>query len=291
MTPTTKAMFAVALMSVSLAVPHLAHAQTNKDQYTYRCTGKDGKKYYGQTIPQSCVGQPMELINKHGLVVKRIDPEAEEKARLAKEAEAERKRESEAAEKDAVRRNRALLATYTSEKDIQDSRARALRDHQRQVQEVEGRIEELKKRQARFEKDLALYKEAGKGEPPSRLKEEVTNVQIDLKAQQSLLDAKRKEADGINARYDDDLARYRQVTGTGPGGRAKALGLEKGVTVTAKPASPHDEHRQQWEDQRQQAEAQNRVERERWRLRELEMQREADFAARQRAEAERRKQQ
>jgi len=286
MTPTTRAMFAAALM----LAPLVASAQP-KEQYTYRCTGKDGKKYYGQTIPQSCVGLPMELINKQGMVVKRIDPEGEEKARLAKEAEAERKREMEAAEKDAVRRNRALLATYTSEKDIQDSRARALRDHQRQVQEVEGRIDELKKRQARFEKDLALYKEAGKGEPPSRLKEEVTNVQIDLKAQQSLLDAKKKEADVINARYDDDLARYRQVTGTGPGGRAKALGMQKGVTVTPKPASPHDEVRQQWEEQMQRTEAQSRVDRERYRLRELEMQREADFAARQRAEAERRRQQ
>jgi len=209
MTP-TKAMFAAALMLAPIA----AQGQT-KEQYTYRCTGKDGKKYYGQTIPQPCLGEPMELINKHGLVVKRIDPQAEEKARLAKEAEAERKRETEAAEKDAVRRNRALLATYTSEKDIQDSRARALRDHHKQVQDVERRIDELKKRQARFEKDLAVYKEAGKGEPPSRLKEEVIHVEIDLKAQQSLLDAKKKEADGINARYDDDLARYRQATAGG----------------------------------------------------------------------------
>lgn len=199
----------------SLLASQVAHAQP-KEQYTYRCTGKDGKKYYGQTIPQACLGQPMELINKQGLVVKRIDPEGDERARLAKEAEAEKKRELEAAQKDAQRRNRALLATYTSEKDIEESRRRALSDHQKQLQEVEKKIEDIRKRQARFEKDLAVYKEAGKGEPPARLREEITNAEIDLKAQQGLLEAKKKEAAGINARYDEDRRRYREATGAAP---------------------------------------------------------------------------
>ena len=205
----------VVAAAVSLVAPLAAYAQP-KEQYTYRCTGKDGKKYYGQTIPQACLGQPMELINKQGLVVKRVDPEGDEKARLAKEAEAEKKRELEAAQKDAQRRNRALLATYTSEKDIEESRKRALSEHQKQVQEVEHRIEEIKKRQARFGKDLEVYKEAGKGEPPSRLREEITNAEIDLKAQQGLLDATKKEAAGINARYDEDRRRYREAIGAAP---------------------------------------------------------------------------
>ncbi|HEV3011551.1 MAG TPA: hypothetical protein VGX52_21220 [Burkholderiales bacterium] len=202
------AVFAAAAL---MLVPLAAHAQS-KEQYTYRCTGKDGRKYYGQTIPQACFGLPLELINKQGMVVKRIDPEGEEKARLAKEADAEKKREMEAAQKDAMRRNQALLATYTSEKDIEESRARALREHRNQVVEVESRIDELKKRQARFEKDLALYQEAGKGAPPSRLQEEITNAEIDLKAQQGLLEAKKKEAASINARYDEDRKRYVEAT-------------------------------------------------------------------------------
>ena len=202
---------AVLAAAALILAPLAAHAQP-KEQYTYRCTGKDGKKYYGQTLPQACLGRPLELINKQGLVVKRIDHEAEEKARLAKEADAEKQREMETAQKDAMRRNQALLATYTSEKDIEDSRARDLREHQRQVQEVQGRIEEIKKRQARFQKDLAVYQEASKGAPPARLQEEITNAEIDLKAQQGLLDAKQKEAVTINARYDEDRRRYQQAT-------------------------------------------------------------------------------
>jgi hypothetical protein len=200
-----------------------AHAQVKDEGYTYRCTGKDGKKYYGQTVPQACVGGPMELINKQGLVVKRIDPQAEEKARLAKEADADKQRALEATQKETMRRNHALLATYTSERDIEEARTRALREHQKQVSEVERRIEELKKRQSRVEKELAVYNDAGKGEPPTRLKEEITNAEIDLRAQQGLLDVKKKEASSINARYDDDKRRYLDLTGKKKGAPSSAL--------------------------------------------------------------------
>jgi hypothetical protein len=208
MTIRTAIFAATALMLASLA----AHAQQN-EQLTYRCTGKDGKKYYGQTIPPACFGQPLELINKQGLVVKRIDPEGDEKARLAKEAELEKKRELEVAQKESMRRNRALLATYTNEGDIEESRKRDLANHQRGLQEVETRIAEIKKRQTQYQKELALFQESGKGTPPARLQEEITNAEIDLKAQQTLLDAKKKETVSINARYDEDRRRYREATG------------------------------------------------------------------------------
>jgi len=201
-----------AVCALALLAPLAASAQP-KEQYTYRCTGSDGKKYYGQTVPQTCLGRPMELINKQGLVVKRIDPEGEEKARLAKEAEAEKKRELDAARQDVLRRNRALLATYTSEKEIEEARNRDLRYHQKGIEEVERRIADIKKRQVQFEKELALFNDASKGSPPPRLKEEVSNAEIDLKAQQGLLEAKKKEAASINARYDEDKRRYQEAVG------------------------------------------------------------------------------
>jgi len=207
---------AVLAAAAVMAAPVAALAQSKSGEYTYRCTGNDGKKYYGSTIPSACLGRPLELMNKQGLMVKRIDPEGDEKARIAKEAEAEKKRELEAANREAQRRNRALLATYTSEKDIEDSRTRDLRNHDKGVQEVLKRIEDIKKRQQQFQRELALFNEAGKGSPPARLQEEITNAEIDLKAAQSLLEAKKKETQAINARYDDDKRRYQEAVGKKP---------------------------------------------------------------------------
>src|SRR5438093_1780318 len=92
---------ATALIAASLA----AHSQSTPGQLTYRCVGKDGKKYYGSTVPMPCLGQPIEQLNTSGMVVKRINPESDEKERAAKEAEAKKKREDDAARRQAVRRN------------------------------------------------------------------------------------------------------------------------------------------------------------------------------------------
>jgi hypothetical protein len=207
------AVVASAALMTAAPLAVLAQQQPKVDgPLTYRCTGKDGKKHYGSSMPDACIGKPVELLNKQGLVVRRIDLEGEEKAKLEKEAAAERKREEDAAVKDSQRRTRALLATYTSEKDIEDSRQRDLRNHDKGVLEVQKRIEDIKKRQAQFQKELDLFKTSGKGEPPTRLKDEINNAAIDLKAQETLLDAKKKEAGAINARYDEDRRRFKEAT-------------------------------------------------------------------------------
>lgn len=179
-------------------------------QPTYRCTGNDGKKYYGSTIPQQCVGRPVEQLNNQGLVVKRIDYAASEREREAKAAEAKKKREEDAVAREKARRNRALLATYTSEKDIEDARARALTDNEKSVKEVEARIADLRKKQAGYGREMEFY--TGKNKPPAQLNEDIRNAAMDIKAQEDLLAAKKKSVDGINAKYDEDKKRYRELT-------------------------------------------------------------------------------
>jgi hypothetical protein len=177
---------------------------------TYRCTGKDGKKYYGSTIPKQCMGQPIEQLNKQGLVVKRMDAVGDEKERAAKAAELEKKREADVQTREESRRNRALLATYTSVKDIDQARARALAENQKTSVEVQARIEGIKKERGRLTKELEFY--SGKNKPPAKLLEEIQNTEIDVKAQEELLTAKKREVATINAKYDDDKKRYLELT-------------------------------------------------------------------------------
>ena len=190
----------IAIAALLAALPLAAQADT------YRCIAKDGKRYYGSIIPAECQGRPVELLNAQGLVVKRIDPEGAEKERLAKEASDARKRQEESAARESARRNQALLATYTSEKDIDDARARALAENIKATQQVASRIEELRKQQAGYQKDADQYK--GKGEPPAGLQHDLKTAEADIRAQEQLLEVKKREADTINARYDDDKKRY-----------------------------------------------------------------------------------
>jgi hypothetical protein len=209
-----------------LALAALAFAPVLAQAQSFRCVGKDGHKYYGSTIPPECLGQPVEQLNTQGTVIRRFDPVGDEKQKAAKEAEAAKKRQEDAAAREESRRNRALLATYTSEKDVDEARARALQDNQKAVKEVEARIADIKKRQAGFAKEMEFYQEPpaakdAKGKPkagakppkiPPKLAEDIKNAEIDLSAQQQLLDAKKKEVDAINAKYDEDKKRYAELT-------------------------------------------------------------------------------
>ena len=195
----------VAVLAALAALPLLAQAQN-----TYRCTGKDGKRYYGSTVPQPCYGARLEVLNSQGMVVQRIDPDGDEKARVAKAAEEEKQRKRESASREASRRDRAILATYGSEKDIEEQRLRALADNQRSVKELEARIQDIRKRQQTYDREMALY--PSPKNPPQRLVDDVKATEVDLNAQQNLLAVKRKEGEQINARYNEDKKRFAQLT-------------------------------------------------------------------------------
>jgi hypothetical protein len=178
-------------------------------QSTFRCVGKDGRKYYGQTIPNPCIGQTVEEINKQGILIRRIENQTAEEREAKKEAD-RKKREEADAKKEETRRNRALLATYTSEKDIEDARARSLADNEKSIKEIERRIGQIKKRQGELAQEMEFYK---KKPAPQKLQNDIKAAQVDLDAQQKLLELKKKEIDSINERYDDDKKRFLLLTG------------------------------------------------------------------------------
>jgi len=195
-----RAAFALAIVLLPLA----ALAQS------YRCVGTDGKKYYGSSVPPQCLGQPVEQLNAQGMVIKRFDAQASAAEREKKTAEEEERKKREAITKEEGRRNRALLATYTNEKDIDNARTRALKDNEGAVKDIEKRIGGLKVRLSELKKELDFY--SGKNKPPAKLATDIRNTEFDITTQEELMATKKKEVDQINARYDDDKKRYAELT-------------------------------------------------------------------------------
>ena len=188
----------------------LALAPVAAEAQSYRCVGKDGKRYYGQTVPPQCVGLPMEELSPQGMVVRKIDPQGSASEQAAKAAEAEERKKRDLALKEETRKNKALLSTYTSEADIERARKSALEDNQKAVAETEKRIAGLKKRQDELKKELEFYQ--GKNKPPAKMQEEIKENEFTIEAQVNLLAQKKKEVDTINAKYDEDKKRYLQLT-------------------------------------------------------------------------------
>src|SRR5436305_1830904 len=137
-------MFKAILIAVSAFAMSAAEAQQ-----IIKCVGKDGKTYVGSTLPPQCAGQAVNQMNNQGQIVKRTDAALTPEQRAAKEAELRvaREKEEEAArkEKEETRKNKALLSTYGSEKDIDVARSRALADNERAVKETQAKIVQIDK--------------------------------------------------------------------------------------------------------------------------------------------------
>jgi hypothetical protein len=190
-----------------------AWAQQGTPQRMYKCVDAKGKVYYTQLPPAECIGRASEELSKSGSVIKRNDapPTAEQRAKMeaAREAERKRKLEEEQRLKDEHRQSMALLNTYSSEKDIEEARARALKENDATVAETERRIQAALKRQ----KELSAEKEFYVNKPlPRKLEDDVQNNELEIRNQRELLEARRKQADTINAKSDDDKHRYIELT-------------------------------------------------------------------------------
>ncbi|MDH4173045.1 MAG: hypothetical protein OEV97_04800 [Betaproteobacteria bacterium] len=183
---------------------------------SYRCVTKAGRKYYGSTIPPQCTGEPVEALSAQGTMLFRIEPPLTPEQRAAQDAEEQKAAEAQAAREEArrqaevqARRDRALLQTYSDEADIERVRQRALASNRDAAAQVETRIALLKNRHG----NLVTEAEKTPGAVPEKLQQDLKAVAYDLSLQEQLLASRKREAAEINARYDEEKRKYRQLTG------------------------------------------------------------------------------
>ena len=197
---------AVFLVSFALLAPALAQ---QAPQRMYKCIDARGKTYYTQVPPAECLGRETQELNKSGTVIRKTERPLNPAELQAREAEKKKKAEQDEFAKEERRKNTALLNTYSSEKDIEDARARSLQEAQTAISDTEKSIAGAQKRQQDLEKEKEFYT---KKPMPFKLKNELSNLDIEIKNQTALLEAKKKEISTINQKYDEDKRRYVELT-------------------------------------------------------------------------------
>jgi len=203
---------AVLLLLCAVVAPALAQ---EVPQRMYKCVDARGKTYYTQVPPPECLGRDTQELNKSGTLIRKnpavipLSPAQEQ----AREAERRKKIEDEEKSKEERRKNLALLNTYSSEKDIEDARARSLTEAQGAIEDTERSIAGAQKRQKELEAEKEFYV---KKPMPFKLKQEIANNEIQIRNQTVLLDAKKKEINTINAKYNEDRRRYIELTSGKP---------------------------------------------------------------------------
>ena len=146
-----------ALFLVLSAALVSALGQTSPPQRMYKCVDARGNTYYTQMPPRECLGRDTQEMNKSGTVIHKTEraPTAAE----AQKADADRKKKAEQDElaREERRKNTALLNTYSSEKDIEEARARALKEAQDAITATEKTIVGAQKRKKELDSEKEFY--------------------------------------------------------------------------------------------------------------------------------------
>ncbi len=189
----------------------LAVAPAAAQERMYKCVDAKGKVYYTQVPPPECLGRDTQELNKSGTLIRKnpaaipLTPAQEQ----AREAERKKKLEEEERSREERRKNLALLNTYSSERDIDEARTRALAEAQGAIEDTERRIAGAQKRHKELEAEKEFYV---KKPMPFKLKQEIANNEIEIENQFALLEAKKKEISTIKAKYDEEKRRYVELT-------------------------------------------------------------------------------
>lgn len=177
----------------------------------YKWVDDQGVTHYGETIPPEYAGKDRSELNKAGRVVKTQEVLTPEERR-AKEQEAAKKRDEAEAALEQKRRDKALVNTYSNVKEIDLARSRNL-------QQVDARLNSINS-QVKMANDnlLGLQKEAdgftkSNRKIPKSLQEDLQESQARLAKLQQELEKTRGEKAAVEARYDADMARYKELTG------------------------------------------------------------------------------
>lgn len=198
----TTILFAVAVGSV---FPRLADARL------ISCwTNDNGVRECGASVPPEHSQKRIEIVNERGLVVKVI-PAAKTKEQLAEEREAARiQKELEEQRKEQARLDTILLNAYTTERDLILARDNNLKAVESQVDISKGNLRVLKDTLGELQKEAANYERSGK-KPPEKLLKEIEEAKVQIQTKQKYVDIKQKEKEEMQARYDRDLKRFREL--------------------------------------------------------------------------------
>lgn len=196
----------VLIATLLMTIAPVAHSQL------YVCTDARGRTLTSDRPPPECADRPVRELRSDGSVRRVIEPPLSAEQRAAREAEARRQAEEADRQRAQMRRDLALLEAYATTDEIEEARNRALGTRSQLIDRANKRIEEHKRERAKLEKEAEFY--VGR-ELPDSLKRALENNSALMRSEQRIVDDVRGDMDRVNARFDAENKRWRELISAG----------------------------------------------------------------------------
>lgn len=199
------------------------------------CTDDKGTRVCGDFLPPACQGRAYEERDGKGFVAKQVEAPLTPEQLAKREAENAKKAEDAKKAAEERRRNLALLATYSSEKDIMSARDRALAELEKNQKQSQARLDEASKKKKKIDQDKEFYK--GKLLPED-VKAAIRDNEKEIAAQSAAVAVKVKEAADVRAKFEEERKRYLELTGKKAAEATAAAPATASTAPAAAPAAP-----------------------------------------------------
>lgn len=200
------------LLLSPLAVDHALAQSSGQHQINgiYTCTDASGRKLRSDRPISQCLDREQTVLNPSGTVKARVGPNLTAPERAEVEAKRKAEEEARAQALEEKRRERALLTRYPS-RDVHDQeRAKALAQVDEVVDAARKRIDVLLLERKKNTAELEFY-QGDVNKAPAALRRQIEHVRLSLESQDRFIQAQQGESQRINARFDEELARLREL--------------------------------------------------------------------------------
>ncbi len=224
-----------------ILLPLLFSASVVHAERTFRWIDEDGQVNYGDRVPPRYAIKERKEINEQGRTVKvyaapRTPEQKAEDRRQAIIAAAKKK----IAER-RLRHDRTLLATYSSEEDMQLARDGKVASVETLIQLTHRRIKSMQKRLLKLTDEAAEYERSGK-ELPSGLQQQIISLREQIIQNENFVKDKDREMEAIRLQFIADIKRFTELTGDDPQAAAAQLPdmteIERELEALNKPPEP-----------------------------------------------------
>lgn len=176
-------------------------------------TDEKGQVHYGDEVPAEYLNQKRAVLNEQGVVVKDLKSKEQlEKEKQEKSAAEAAKNAKLIESKKQDLRDRVLLDTFTTERDIQIARSDRVAAVESQIQLAESNIKDGERKMKELNERITAIEKSGRKVPENVYKEK-DSVSRQLENNFKYVETKQEERAEINKKFDEDLRRFRELKG------------------------------------------------------------------------------
>ncbi len=176
----------------------------------YTCIDAKGRKLTADRPIVECIDREQKVLNPSGTVRAKVGPSltAQEKIELEQKEKREAEERNRTAEE--KRRDRALLTRYPNKGVHDQERAEALAQIEVVTKAAATRLTELARQRVAIDEEMEFYKK-DPTKAPAYVRRQLEENTQSQSVQKRFMAEQEAESRRVNARFDDELVRLRQL--------------------------------------------------------------------------------